>query len=92
MAYDGEGNPPGYYNTIERPNPGGAMAEPMGPRGRLVAKMIGADQAKFRVICRAWIYGGAFHSILDETLAGKLRQILTLLAPALAGTLLGLVG
>lgn len=57
-----------------------------------VAKMIGADKAKFRVICRAWIYGGAFHSILDETLAGKLRQILTLLAPALAGTLLGLVG
>ena len=57
-----------------------------------VARMIGADQAKFAVICHAWIYGGAFHSILDETLAGKLRQILTLLAPALAGTLLGLVG
>lgn len=57
-----------------------------------LARWIGADKAKFDVICNAWIYGGAFHSILDETLAGKMRQILTLLAPALAGTLLGLLG
>ena len=54
MAYDGEGNPPGYYNTIERPNPGGAMAEPMGPRGRLVAKMIGAGFVVAAVASLTW--------------------------------------
>lgn len=42
MAYDGKENPPGYYNTVARPNPGGTMAEPMGPRGRLVTKVVGA--------------------------------------------------
>ncbi len=57
-----------------------------------LARWIGADQAKFRIICNAWIYGAAFHSILDDSLAGKLRQVLTLLAPALAGTVLGLLG
>ena len=54
MAFDGEENPPGYYNTVERPNPGGAMAEPMGPRGRLVAKIIGAAFVVAAVISLVW--------------------------------------
>lgn len=76
---------PGDLNPPE-PDPADTRAEAE------LARWVGADQAKFRILCHAWIYGGAFHSILDDTLAGKLKQTLTLLAPALAGTLLGLVG
>ncbi|MBL9059354.1 MAG: hypothetical protein JNK88_04945 [Mangrovicoccus sp.] len=82
--------------TIRLENPEGLVDPEPDPSERRadvrLARWIGADQAKFKIICNAWIYGAAFHSILDETLAGKLRQVLTLLAPALAGTVLGLLG
>lgn len=36
-----EENPPGYYSTVERPDPGGALPEPIGPGTRLAAKLVG---------------------------------------------------
>ncbi len=41
MTYGSEENPPGYYNTVERPDPGGALPEPIGPRTRITAKLVG---------------------------------------------------
>lgn len=54
MDYDDQENPPGYYNTVSSPNPGGAMAEPMGPRGRLVAKIVGAAFVVAAVASLVW--------------------------------------
>lgn len=41
MDDDALKNPPGYYNTVERPDPGGSLPEPIGPRGRAVSKLVG---------------------------------------------------
>ncbi|MDA8747146.1 hypothetical protein N9M66_02925 [Litoreibacter sp.] len=57
-----------------------------------MAILIGADQNKLELILAGCVNGGGFHGALNDSVIKQIFQLLTLLAPALAGGALAVLG
>ena len=70
----GEEIPPGYYATISRADPGGALPEPPGPRARLVAKALGVA---FMLVAAAYLVFAVTDLITDPHPPGLASSVQT---------------